>query len=129
VTDFNDLIGLKRAWGVFPGDGSGFVDCCALAAEIHYRLGYWDYRHELGELFKQFNDDTLPPNFIARWLLKNACRLNGPELHAVVMLPCERSGALGTIVGDNDVVYIAPSGCVVRSPLPEGFGWHFRMKR
>lgn len=125
----NDLIGLKRAWGAEPGDGSGTVDCCALAAEIHYRLGYWDYRPELREIFAKYNDDTLPKNFIARWLLKNGVRLQEPELHAVVMLPCEGIGALGTVLGEDDVLFIGPAGYTVRGPIPPDAGWYFRLKR
>lgn len=125
----NDLIGLKRAWGAYPGDGSGQADCCALAAEVHKRLGYWDYGPELKEIFKLYNDDTLPKNFIARWLLKNAVRLPGPELHAVVLLPSNGVGALGTVLEANDVLFIAPSGYVVRGPLPVDFGWYFRMNK
>jgi len=125
----NDLIGLKRAWGAYPGDGSGQADCCALAAEVHKRLGYWDYGPELKNLFAKYNDETLPKSFIAKWLLKNAQRLPKPELHAVVLLPSNGVGALGTVLGEDDVLFIAPSGCVVRGPLPANYGWYFRMKK
>lgn len=125
----NDLIGLKRAWGTFPGDGSGTVDCCALAAEVHKRLGYFDYGPELQTLFAQYSDDTLPPNFIARWLLRNSTRLTGPEHHAVVLLPSPGIGALGTVLGDNDVLFIGPAGYVVRGPIPPQTGWYFRLNK
>lgn len=123
----NDLIGLKRAWGAFPGDGSNTVDCCALAAEIHYRLGYKDYRPELRVLFRRYSEDTLPASVIPRWLLKNGQRIRAKEPHAVVLLPNEKTGALGTILDDGSAIYIAPSGNVVRGPLPEFFGWYFRL--
>lgn len=125
----NDLIGLKRAWGTFPGDGSGTVDCCALAAEVRKRLGYWDYGPELREIFAQYSDETLPKNFIARWLLKNGTRIATPELHAIALLPSPGVGALGTVLGLDDVLFIAPSGYVVRGPLPADFNRYFRLNK
>ena len=125
----NDLIGLKRAWGAFPGDGTGTVDCCALAAEVHKRLGYWDYGPELKTLFAQYTESTLPKNFIPRWLLKNATRISEPALHSIVLLPSPGVGALGTVLGPNDVLFIAPSGYVVRGALPNYFGRYFRMNK
>jgi len=125
----NEFIGLTRAWGALPGDGSGQVDCCALAAEVHKRLGYWDYGPELREIFATYNDDTLPPKFIAKWLLKNATRLAGPEPHAVVLLPSPGVGALGTVMEDNTVLFIGPGGKVIRSALPANDGWYFRLNK
>jgi hypothetical protein len=125
----NDLIGLKRAWSALPGDGSGMVDCCALAAEVHKRLGYYDYTNELLEIFSKYTDDSLPKSFIAKWLLKNAERIDGPEPHAVVLLPGNGAGAVGTVLDDGNVLFIAPNSYVVRAPIPEGMGWYFRMKK
>ncbi len=98
----NDLLGLKRAWGAYPGDGSGTVDCCLMALEVHRRLGYHNYLPEVAWIFEQYTDDTLPKNFIARWLLQNGKRLAGPEPHALALLPSHGVGAVGLYpVGDH----------------------------
>lgn len=125
----NDFIGLEREWGALPGDGSGKVDCCALAAEVHKRFGYWDYGPELKEIFSQYDDDSLPPLFIAKWLLRNGKRLKRPEPHAVVLLPSPGVGALGTIMEDNTVLFIGPGGRVIRAPLSCIDGWYFRLNK
>lgn len=129
MIDTNEFIGLKRQWGALPGDGSGAVDCCALAAEIHKRFGYYDYTEELLEIFDKYDDDSLPPFFIAKWLLKNGKRLQQPEPHAVMLLPCEGVGALGTVLEDDTVLFIGHGGRVVRSPLSLIDGWYFRLNK
>ncbi len=129
MLDTNEFIGLTRAWGAIPGDGSGQVDCCALAAEVHKRLGYWDYGPELQRLFAEYDDDTLPRSFIAKWLFKNGKRLKGPEPHAVALLPCEGVGALGTVLDDNTLLFIGPGGKVVRGQLSSVEGWFFRLNK
>lgn len=129
MLDTNEFIGLTRAWGALPGDGSGQVDCCALAAEVHRRLGYYDYGPELREIFAQYNDDSLPPLFIAKWLLRNGKRLQKPEPHAVVLLPSEGVGALGTVLDDSTVLFIGPGGRVVRAALSLIDGWYFRLNK
>lgn len=125
----NEFIGLTRAWGALPGDGSGEVDCCALAAEMHKRLGYYDYGPELQEIFAKYDDNSLPPLFIAKWLLKNGKRLKKPEPHAVVLLPSEGVGALGTVLEDETVLFIGPGGRVVRTALSLIDGWYFRLNK
>jgi hypothetical protein len=125
----NEFIGLTRAWGALPGDGSGQVDCCALAAELHKRLGYCDYGPELQEIFSQYDDHSLPSSFIAKWLLKNGKRLKKPEPHAVVLLPSEGVGALGTVLEDGTVLFIGPGGRVVRTALSLIDGWFFRLNK
>jgi len=125
----NEFIGLTRAWGALPGDGSGQIDCCALAAEMHKRLGYYDYGPELQEIFAKYDDNSLPPLFIAKWLLKNGKRLKKPEPHAVVLLPSEGVGALGTVLEDETVLFIGPGGRVVRTALSLIDGWYFRLNK
>lgn len=125
----NEFIGLTRAWGALPNDGSGQIDCCALAAEMHKRFGYWDYGPELREIFSKYNDDTLPSKFIAKWLLKNGTRIMQPEPHAVVLLPSTGVGALGTIMEDKTVLFIGPGGRVIRSALTRINGWYFRLNK
>lgn len=129
MIDTNEFIGLQRAWGALPGDGSGQVDCCALAAEVHKRLGYWDYGPELRELFKLYDDETLPPYFIARWLCRNGQRIKEPEPHAVVLLPSPGVGALGTVMEDKTVLFIGPGGRVIRAEIPTDSGWYFRLNK
>jgi len=125
----NDLIGLKRAYGAKPGDGSGHVDCCLLAMEVHKRLGYHDYAPELAWIFEKYSDETWPRRIIPRWLLQNSTRLSGPEPHAVVLLRGATGGAMGTVMDDGTVLYISEALGVVRTPLPGNFGHYFRMNK
>lgn len=125
----NDLIGLKRAWGAYPGDGSGTVDCCLLAAEVHKRLGYFDYTGQLREYFDFYTDETFPRVLIAKWLLRNADRLRSPEPHAVVLLPGNQGGAMGTVMDDGRVLFISPDAGVVLAPLPHDLGHYFRLRK
>jgi len=125
----NDLIGLKRAWGAMPGDGSGTVDCCLMAIEVHQRLGYWNYLPEVAEIFAKYTEKTLPKNFIPRWLLTNGTRLKQPETHALVLLPSAGVGAVGTVLAENDVLFIGPAGYVIRGPIPPNTGWYFRLNK
>jgi hypothetical protein len=129
VINTNEFIGLTFAWGALPGDGSGQVNCCLLAAEIHKRFGYWDYGPELRNIVAAYNDKTLPPKFIAKWLLKNGKRLAAPESHAVALLPSLGVGALGTVMEDGTVLFIGPGGRVVRTALPANDGWYFRLNK
>jgi hypothetical protein len=124
----NDLIGLRRAWAARPGDGSGTVDCCLLAAEVHKRLGYYDYTHDFAWVFEQYTDETFPRRYMAKWLLQNGTRLSTPEPHAVVLLPGASGGALGTVMEDGNVLFISESG-VVRAPLPPDLGHYFRLNK
>ena len=122
---FNDLIGLRRAWAAKPGDGSGTVDCCALAAEVHKRLGYHDYMPELDKVFAAYSDETLPPSFMARWLLQHGKRIEGPRPHSVVLLPSDYGGAMGTVLDDGRVLFISSNNGVVISQLPSSIGHYF----
>ncbi len=124
----NDLIGLKRAWAAKPGDGSGTVDCCLLAAEVHKRLGYHDYAPDFAWVFEQYTDDTFPRRYMAKWLLQNGTRLPSPEPHAVVLLPGSSGGAMGTVMDDGSVLFISEGG-VVRAPLPPNLGHYFRLHK
>jgi hypothetical protein len=128
---FNDLIGLKRAWAARPGDGSGTVDCCLLAAEVHKRLGYYDYTDDLLAIIEENNytDDTFPRIRMAEWLLENGVRLRSPEPHAVVLMPGNDGGAMGTVLDDGHTLYITGSSGVIRAPLPFSHGHHFRLNK
>jgi hypothetical protein len=125
----NDLIGLKRAWGAFPGDGSGTVDCCLLAADIHRQLGYYDYTPDIMQYFEKYTDDTFPPSIIPRWLLKNAKKLSEPEDHAIVLMRGLGMGALGTIMGDGRMLYISAHSGVVLAPVPLEATHFFRLNK
>ena len=130
-SSFNDLIGLKRAWAALPGDGSGTVDCCLLAAEVRKRLGYYDYTADLLAIIKENNytDETFPRIRMAEWLLRNGVRLRSPEPHAVVLMPGNDGGAMGTVLDDGSTLYITGSAGVVRAPLPFSHGYHFRLNK
>jgi len=125
----NDLIGLKRAWGAYPGDGSGTVDCCLLFAEVRRRLGYYDHTPEFAWYFKQYTDQTFPRRIMAKWLLQNGTRLDGSERHAVVLLPGASGGAMGTVLDDGNVLFITEKSGVVIAPIPAGTGHYFRLHK
>lgn len=126
---FHDLIGLTRTWAAAPGDGSGTVDCCLLAAEVHKRLGYHDYAPDFDWVFKRYTDDSLPSWFMARWLLKNGTRLDGPEPHAVVLMKGENGGAMGTVLDDGRILHIHKKNGVVIAPMPPTIGRYFRLRK
>lgn len=125
----NDLIGLHRAWGAYPGDGSGTVDCCLLAAEVHKRLGYYDYTADICQYFEKYTDDTFPRSIILKWLLQNADRLSAAEPHAVVLLPGTDGGALGTVMDDGRVLCILPVMGVALTALDSRIGHYFRLRK
>lgn len=125
----NDLIGLKRAWGAYPGDGSGTVDCCLLFAEVRRRLGYYDHAPDFAWYFERYTDDTFPRRIMAKWLLRNGTRLDGPERHAVVLLPGTKGGAMGTVLDDGNVLFISERSGVVLAPLPPNHGHYFRLHK
>jgi hypothetical protein len=125
----NDLIGLKRAWGAKPGDGSGTVDCCLLFAEVRKRLGYYDWTPDMLPYFDKYTDDTFPRLHMLRWLLKNGTKLDGPECHAVVLLPGANGGAMGTVMDDGRVLFISQRNGVVIAPIAAGTGHYFRLNK
>jgi hypothetical protein len=128
-SSFNDLIGLKRAWAAKPGDGTGTVDCCLLAAEVRKRLGYYDYTQDLDWIFEQYTDATFPRRYMAKWLLNNGTRIKEPEPHAVVLMPGASGGAMGTVLDEGHTLYISASTGVINAPLPFEFGHHFRLNK
>lgn len=125
----NDLIGLKRAWGAYPGDGSGTVDCCLLFAEVRRRLGYYDHTPDFAQYFTQYTDVTFPRRLMAKWLLTNGVRLTAPEPHAVVLLPSVKGGAMGTVLDDGNVLFITEKSGVVIASIPAGTGHYFRLHK
>ena len=129
MIDVNDLIGLKRAWAAAPGDGSGTVDCCLLAAEVHKRLGYHDYTPDFAWVFEKYTDATFPRRYMAKWLLENGTKLHGPEPHALVLLPGSDGGAMGTVMDDGNVLFITEKSGVVLAPLPATVGHYFRLNK
>ena len=125
----NDLIGLKRAWGAYPGDGSGTVDCCLLFAEVRRRLGYYDHTPDFAWYFERYTDETFPRRIMMKWLLQNGTRLDVPEHHAVVLLPGSKGGAMGTVLSDGNVLFITEKLGVVLAPIPSGIGHYFRLHK
>jgi hypothetical protein len=122
----NDLIGLTRAWGAKPGDGSGTVDCCLLAAEVRRRLGYYDFTQDLDWIFERYTDETFPSRYIVKWLLQNGTKLKASEPHALVLMAGLHHGAMGTVLDNQRVLYIGQNNGVVLAPIPAGFGHYFR---
>lgn len=126
---FNDLIGLKYSWGSKPRDGNGTTDCFHLAAEVHRRLGYYDYELDFAWVFDSYSDLTFPRRLLGKWLLENGQRLNEPEPNAVVLLPGTRGGAMGTVMEDELVLFISPTTGVIRTRLPQSIGHYFRLNK
>jgi hypothetical protein len=125
----NDLIGLTRAWGAKPGDGSGTVDCCLLAAEVRKRLGYYDFTPDLDWIFERYTDETFPRRYMVKWLLENGIKLKEPEPHALVLMPGLNHGAMGTVLDGGNVLFISKSNGVIIAPLPVGCGHYFRLNK
>jgi hypothetical protein len=125
----NDLIGLEHGWAGNPGDGSGRADCFLLACEVHKRLGYHDYREDFGWVFEQYTADTFPMRWIIKWLNENGSKLDQPKPHSVALLPGHIGAALGTVLDDGNVLFIAPSKRVVRGQIPQGVGHYFWMNK
>lgn len=126
---FNDLIGLRRAWAAKPGDGTGTVDCCLLAAEVRKRLGYYDYTPDLAWIFEKYTDETFPRRMMAKWLLENSTRIKEPELHSVVLMPGTHVGAMGTVLDDGHTLYVSAGAGVLIAPVPFSYGHHFRLHK
>lgn len=128
MINVNDLIGLQREWAALPGNPNGTVDCCLLAAEVHKRLGYFDYTPELLHIFARYTDQTWPKSIIPRWLLKNATPLKEQRPHAVVLLQGQNGGAMGTVLDIDDILYISPYG-VTRGRIPPSGGRYFWLNK
>jgi hypothetical protein len=128
MSSFNDLIGLTREWAALPNAETGKADCCLLAAEVHKRLGYFDYTPELLAIFAEYTDDTWPKSIIPRWLLKNATPIPDQRPHAVVLLQGQNGGAMGTVLAPADILYIGLHG-VIRAPIPADGGRYFWLNK
>jgi hypothetical protein len=122
----NDLIGLRYGWGYAPGDGTGMTDCFQLVCEMRDRMGLSDYRERFEWVYDKYTEASFSRGLIPRWLLQYGTRLKKPEVGAVLLLPSHAGGALGTAISD-DVLYLASSGNVVRSPWPMDIGYYFWM--
>ena len=112
----NDLIGLEYRWGAHPRDGSGKTDCFQLVCEIRSRLGLSDYSEKFSWAYWLYDEKTLRPIRMARWLMHEGKRLKLPEVGAVALLAEPDNAALGTVT-DQGVICIAPGGCVVSVPV------------
>lgn len=124
MININDLIGLRREWAALPGNPNGTVDCCLLAAEVHKRLGYYDYTADLLTIFSGYTDKTWPKSIIPRWLLKNSMPIKDERSDAVVLLQGHNGGAMGTVLAPGDILYIGLHG-VIRGPIPPSGGRYF----
>lgn len=112
----NDLIGLEYRWGAHPRDGSGKTDCFQLVCEIRSRLGLSDYSEKYSWAYWLYDEASLPPKRMARWLLHSGERIKIPRVGAVALLAEPDNAALGTVT-DQGVICIAPGGCVVSVPV------------
>jgi len=127
--NFNDLIGLEYGWEGNPGDGSGKANCFLLACEVHKRFGYHDYREDFNWVFEKYTEHTFPFRWIVKWLNENGTRLDHPKPHAVSLFDSKLGSALGTVMDNGEVLYIAPSRLVVRATIPPSVGHYFCMDK
>jgi hypothetical protein len=106
-SSFNDLIGLKRAWAARPGDGSGTVDCCLLAAEVHKRLGYYDYTDDLLAMGEENNytDETFPRRSHGSGYWKTAPRSKPRTTGSSIDAWNSIGSAMGTVLDDGHTLY------------------------
>jgi hypothetical protein len=111
----NDLIGLEYKWGSKPSDGEGFTDCFQLSCEVRERLGMFSYASMYQWVYDRYTEHSLPNRRLMRFLLESGKRSMEPVVGAMVLFPGDRP-ALGTVT-DHGIVYIAPGGRVVHSPL------------
>jgi hypothetical protein len=65
---FNDLIGLRYGWHCRPNDGTGKTDCFQLVCEARRRLGMSDYAPRFEWVYSVYDEFSLPPRQILRWL-------------------------------------------------------------
>jgi hypothetical protein len=112
----NDLIGLEYRWGANPNDGSGKTDCFQLVCEIRSRLGLSDYSEKYSWAYWLYDEKSLPPKRMARWLLHSGTRIKIPRVGAVALLADPNNAALGTVT-DQGLICIAPGGRVVCIPV------------
>ena len=112
----NDLIGLQYCWGARPEDGSNRTDCFQLMCEIRSRLGLSDLGVKYAWVYCAYNEKTLKPNRMARWLIREGKRLKMAKVGAVALLAEPNNAALGTVT-DQGLICIAPGGSVVSVPV------------
>jgi hypothetical protein len=80
-------------------------------------------------VFEQYTEQTFPFRWIIKWLNENGKRLDGPKPHAVALFDSKIGAALGTVMDNWEVLYIAPSRLVVRAEIPANVGHYFWMNR
>ena len=112
----NDLIGLEYCWGAHPNYGRGKTDCFQLVCEIRSRLGLSDYSEKYSWAYWLYDENSLPPKRMARWLLHSGTRIKIPRVGAVALLADPNNAALGTVT-DHGLICIAPGGRVVCIPV------------
>jgi hypothetical protein len=64
-----------------------------------------------------------------KWLNENGKRLDHPKPHAVSLFDSKLGSALGTVMDNGEVLYIAPSRLVVRATIPPSVGHYFWMNK
>lgn len=111
----NDLIGLPYQWGKRPSEGA--VDCFQLHNEIRLRLGLSDQSERFAFAYSQWSEHTFPPSQLLKWLQKECIKSEPREGAIVFISECANKGALGTIVGKNDIVFIHERLRVVRAKV------------
>jgi hypothetical protein len=111
---FNDLIGLRYGWHCRPNDGTGKTDCFQLVCEARRRLGMSDYAPRFEWVYSVYDEFSLPPRQILRWLRENG-KKSPARTGSFLIFPGARVGALG-ILTDHGILFIGPGGSVVHLP-------------
>jgi len=125
----NDLIGLQYSWSSKYGDGTGAINCALLAAEVHKRLGYYDYTNEVIAILSKHTENNFPKRNIVKWLLDNGKRLKKPEPHAIVLMPGVHVGALGTLTDDASLLFISKQFGVILAKHCHPVGHFFKLHK
>lgn len=105
IIDIEDFAGIPFKWG---GNNPEIgLDCYTLA-------NYLRRAHELIELpsmplYKNWDEDKHPPNYVLRMLNYHAENVPCPEDFDLMLLGTHRGGALGTVYGGR-VLHFAAAG-------------------
>jgi hypothetical protein len=123
----NDLIGLEYEWAQKPSDGHGKTDCFQLSCEVRDRLGMFNYAPLHDWVYQHYTEESFTNRVLVRLLLSNGRRTQDPSIGSMVLFPGERA-ALGTVT-DCGIIYIAPGGRVVHSPVHSSAYYCFEMNQ
>ena len=83
---------------------------------VRTRLGLSDYSEKFSWAYWLYNEQTLRPTRLARWLIHEGERIKVPRVGAVALLAEPDNAARGTVT-DQGLICIAPGSRVVCIPV------------